>query len=420
MRKPLLIMSAMLVTVLAFGQKKELKKAERAIKSGDLSEALAAIDQAEGMLGGADDALVAQFYVVKAEAYLANAGESDFDSMKKSAEALKMAKESAGGSKYADRIDLARQNLRTAIVNSAVADQNSQNYGPAAEKLYESYKVSPQDTSDLYYAAGNAINAKDYDLAMKYYDMLLDVGYTGIKKEYVATNTETGEIVAFRDENEMKTNMLTGLYSNPEDRMTESVRGDLLTNMTLIYMAQNKNEKALELMAKARQENPDDISLVRAEADLAYKMGDMDKYKNLMQEVIASDPNNPELYYNLGVGSAQAGNDDDAKKLYAKAIELDPEYANAKINMAALILKGEGAIIEEMNNLGTSAADNKRYDELKEQRVDIYRSAVPYLEDAVELRPNNKELVRTLMNIYSQIGEDGKFKAMKAKLESMD
>ncbi len=413
-------MSALLVATLAFGQKKELKKAERAIKSGDLDEALAMVDQAEGMLGGADDAVVTQFYVVKAEAFLANAGESDFESMKQSAEALKMAQDSNGSSKFADRIDLARQNLRAAIVNSAVADQNSQNFKSAADKLYQSYRVSPKDTADLYYAAGNAINAKDYDGAINYYDMLLKVGYTGIKQEFVATNTETGEIVAFRDENEMKTNMLTGLYTNPEDRMTESVRGDILTNMTLIYMAQGKNEQALELMAKARAENPDDISLVRSEADLAYKMGDMDKYQSLMEEVIASDPNNPELYYNLGVGSAQAGNDEQAMTYYQKAMDLDPEYANAKINMAALILKSEGAIIEEMNNLGTSAADNKRYDELKEKRLDVYRKAIPYLEDAVDLRPNNKELVRTLMNIYSQVGEDGKFKAMKAKLESMD
>lgn len=413
-------MSVLLVTALAIGQKKELKKAEKAIKSGDLNEALAMVDQAEGMLAGADDDIVSQFYVVKAEAYLANAGESDFDSMKKAGEALKMAKESKGAAKFADRIDLARQNLRTAIVNSAVADQNSQNFGKAAEKLYESYKVSPQDTADLYYAAGNAINSKDYDMAIKYYDMLLDVGYTGIKKEYVATDTESGKEVSFRDENEMKTNMLTGLYTNPKDRYTESVRGDILTNMTLIYMAQGKNEKAVELMAKARQENPDDISLIRAEADLAYKMGDMDKYQSLMEEVIASDPNNPELYYNLGVGSAQAGNADQAMTYYQKAIELDPEYANAKINMAALILKQEGPIIEEMNNLGTSSADNKRYDELKEERIGIYRKAIPYLEGAVELKPDNKELVRTLMNIYSQVGDDGKFKAMKAKLETMD
>tara|TARA_B100001765_G_C19499706_1_gene338641 strand:- start:1809 stop:2237 length:429 start_codon:yes stop_codon:yes gene_type:complete len=139
-----------------------------------------------------------------------------------------------------------------------------------------------------------------------------------------------------------------------------------------------------------------------------------------MQEVIASDPNNPELYYNLGVGTAQRGETDKAMEYYKKALELDPNYLNAKINVAALILSKEGPIVEEMNNLGTSAADNKRYDELKEERKQLYLEATPYLEAAIAQRGDNKELIRTLMNIYSQLGQDDKFKDMKAKLETLE
>ena len=46
MRQLGLVMSFMLVTVLAFGQKKELKKAERSIKSGDIEEAMGLLGQA--------------------------------------------------------------------------------------------------------------------------------------------------------------------------------------------------------------------------------------------------------------------------------------------------------------------------------------------------------------------------------------
>lgn len=420
MKKHILVAGIFLVTAISFGQKKEIKKAEKAIKSGDLTEAVSLIDQAEGLIGSADTEVKTQFYLVKAEAYLADAGTGDFAKMKTSAEALLKAKEMDSGENFTERLDLGRQNLRTALVNSAVADQNSQKYIDAAEKLYTSYTISTQDTSDLYYAAGNAINGKDYDKALEYYQMLLDTGYTGISTEYTAVNAASGEIVAFRTENERNTNLLTGEFTNPDDRTTESVRGDILTNMTLIYSAQGKDEKALELMKSARAENPEDVSLIRAEADMAYKMGDLAKYNALMKEVIATDPNNPELYYNLGVGSAQNGDKEEAAAYYNKAIELDPEYANAKINLAALLLSDEGAIVEEMNNLGTSAADNKRYDELKEKRKNLYLQAVPYLESAIELRPDNKELVRTLMNIYSQVGEDAKFKALKARLAEME
>lgn len=419
MKKQLLMVGVMMISAITFGQKKEIKKAEKAIKSGDLAEAVDYVSQAEALIGSADADLKAKFYIVKAEAYLAEAGTGNFDGLKTAAKALMTAKE-MGNKAYSERMNLVQQNLRTALVNSAVADQNSKNYSDAAKKLYTSYTVSPADTSDLYYAAGNAINGKDYDSALSYYEKLIEMGYTGIRKEFVATDVETGEVVAFRTENERNTNMLTGQYNNPDDRTTSSVRGDMLTNMTLILMTKGDNEKAMEVMQKARQENPNDITLIRSEADMAYKMGNMARYNELMKEVIASDPNNPELYYNLGVGSAQNGETEKAKEYYKRAIELNPKYTNAQINMAALILAGEGKIVDEMNNLGTSSADNKRYDELKEKRKGLYKEAIPYLEAAINLKTDNVELVRTLMNIYSQVGEDAKFKAMKAKLQQME
>jgi tetratricopeptide (TPR) repeat protein len=214
--------------------------------------------------------------------------------------------------------------------------------------------------------------------------------------------------------------MLSGQYTNPIERMSESVRGDILQKVTLIYISRNENEKALALMKDARAANPDDKSLLRAEADMAYKMGDMTKYSKLMEEIIAQDPNNPELYYNLGVGSANNGDIEKAMSYYKKALELDPDFTNAKINIAATILTEEAAIIEEMNSLGTSKADYDRYDELKEVKNGIYNKAMPYLEAAAVDRPENLELLRTLMNIYSQLGIDDKFKSAKAKLDALE
>ena len=46
-------------------------------------------------------------------------------------------------------------------------------------------------------------------------------------------------------------------------------------------------------------------------------------------------------------------------------MEIDPNYVNAYINLSALMLEDEKVIIDEMNKLGTSAKDMKRYEELK-------------------------------------------------------
>ena len=176
----------------------------------------------------------------------------------------------------------------------------------------------------------------------------------------------------------------------------------------------------MKVMKEARAENPDDVSLMRAEADMVYQMGDMEAYSALMEQIIATDPENPELYYNLGVGSAKNGEADKAIDYYKKALKYDPDYAAAQINIAATMLTKEGAIVEEMNNLGMSKADNARYDVLKQKRKDLYMDVIPYLESAMKLRPDNVELVRTLMNIYDQVGNDAKSKEMKAKLAQME
>jgi tetratricopeptide (TPR) repeat protein len=72
---------------------------------------------------------------------------------------------------------------------------------------------------------------------------------------------------------------------------------------------------------------------------------------------------------------AEAGNAEEAKSYYERAIALDPNYVDAYNNIAVVILEGEAAIVEEMNGLGMSAADNKKYDELKEKRLGLYQGS---------------------------------------------
>ncbi|MEZ4875172.1 MAG: tetratricopeptide repeat protein, partial [Flavobacteriaceae bacterium] len=383
------------------------------------SEAIAALKEAEPMLGAADNQLKAHYYIIMGEANLGLAGTSNLSKMKEAATAFGMVKSLSPDSKMEERLNIGLDNLRIALVNSAIEDQKKESYATASQKLYEAYMVSPKDTSYLYYAAGNSVNGHDYDTALGYYEKLLDLGYTGIQTQYVATDKE-GEEVVFNNEGDRDTAVKFAEYTNPVDRKSESVEGDILQKVTLIYINKGETEKAVAIISKARAANPNDANLMRSEADLAYKMGDMEKYNRIMAEVITTDPNNPELYYNLGVSSAQIGDIEKAREYYLKALELKPDYSYAQINMAALILQNEGKLVEEMNGLGTSRADNLKYDQLKEQRKQMYQEALPYLEGAVASSPNNIEVFRTLMNIYSQLGLDDKYKAAKAKLAEME
>ncbi|MCB0458145.1 MAG: tetratricopeptide repeat protein [Flavobacteriaceae bacterium] len=414
MKKQIFIVGLALISAVTFAQKKEIKKAEKAVDSQKFDEAMAYLKEAESLLGAADNLLKAQYYTLLGETALGTAGTSNFAKMKDAGAAFLKAEELSG--KKDERLTLAVDKLRVALVNSAIEDQNKQSYLTASQKLYQAYMVSPKDTSYLYYAAGNSVNGKDYDTALGYYEQLIDLGFTNVHMEYSATNPETGQPTAFASKEERDNMVKFASYTNPKDEKISSVEGDLLQKVTLIYMNKGQNEKALAVMNKARAANPDDVNLMRSEADLAYKMGDMEKYNKIMADVIKTDPNNPELYYNLGVSSASIGQKDKAKEYYLKALEIKPDYSFAQINMAALILQDEGKLVEEMNGLGNSRADNLKYDELKEKRNMMYQEALPYLEGAVSSSPENVEVLRTLMNLYSQLAMDDKYKAAKAKL----
>tara|TARA_B110000495_G_scaffold154554_1_gene137729 strand:- start:623 stop:1069 length:447 start_codon:yes stop_codon:yes gene_type:complete len=144
----------------------------------------------------------------------------------------------------------------------------------------------------------------------------------------------------------------------------------------------------------------------------------MINYKKIINEVIINDPTNPDLYYNLGVASTKNNEKEEALIYYTKAIELNPDYIEALINKAQLILDGESAIVEEMNALGTSNADYNKYDLLKKEKDNIYREALPYLESASKLRPESLDIVRTLIGIYVMLGMDEEENAMKVMMEN--
>ena len=220
MKTRILITGLAFVSAISFGQKKEIKKAEKAVKSSEYSEALTYLGEAETMLGSADNDTKAQFYAIKGEALLGSAG-NDFNKLKGAADAFSTSL--SLNPKIESEISEQLQNLRATLINGAIKDQNAQQYKMATDKLYTSYMVTKKDTSDLYFAAGNAVNGQDYDTAIKYYQMLLDLGYTGATNEFVATNKATGQVEAFETENIRNIAVKSGEFIKPESRVTLSL-----------------------------------------------------------------------------------------------------------------------------------------------------------------------------------------------------
>jgi tetratricopeptide (TPR) repeat protein len=419
MKKQIIIALALLVSTFTFAQKNEIKAAEKAIKNGNYADAKAAISAADGLIGSADDKTKAKFYFLKGQALYANGTGSNQD-IDAAIESLNMVATVEGSNgKYSGDVAELKQAMLSNFLTKGQADLEQKQYVKSADNFEKAYRMSVKDTVYLYYAASTAVSGQDYDKALGYYHELKALGYKGADMEYTAVNKETNEVENFDNKNLRDISVKAGTHIKPEDKKGESKSSEIVKNIALIYIAKGENDKAAAAMKDARKENPDDLGLLISEANIMLKLDKRDEFKKLMEEATTKDPSNPELQYNLGVIAAEGGDNESAIKYYKKTIELNPEYADAHNNMAVLILEKDQEIIEKMNALGNSAADNKKYDEYKLQRLDVYKEALPHLEIAFNLKPN-VYVAKTLMNIYSAIDDMPKFKEMKAKVEELE
>ena len=415
MKKYLILGFVMIFVGSISAQKKELRNAGKALDKGNFEKATMALNTAEALLESMDDKQKSEFHLLKSKLYF-NGGAANLEDTVMAIEAF----EKVSNPNNAQSKEKHLVNLINHLVNKGSDFVEKNDYSSASDCFSNAYRISKKDTIYLYYAASSSVNAKEYDKSLTMYKELKSLNFTGIEKQYFALNIITNMEEAFDNKLLRDASVQAKTHSNPTEKKSKSRYPEIIKNMALIYNQMGDTEKALGAMLEARAENPDDLNLILTEANVYYAMGNIDKFKSLLEYATELDSENPELQYNLGVIAAEANDVENAKKYYTRAIELNPKYVNAYINLAALILGQEESIIDEMNNLGTSAADDRRYDELRLERKELYFEAIPYLEQAIDIDSNNFQAARTLSNIYSATGDDAKAKEYRDLANSLE
>lgn len=416
------IAASLLISIGAFAQKDELKAMKKLMKKDPspeiMQEMKSLIDKTEPLLGSADDKQKADFYYYKGnyDLYMAmtkmdqnalNGAIADFDKV--------IELEKNGKREYTPEItQQIYPEVSATVLKIAKNFGEQQNY-KAAVPLYETaYNLNKKDTINLYNAAAFAVNAKDFDTALRYFEQLDQLGFTNKRLSYTAKSPE-GEVQYFSDKATRDLYVKAQGYTDPGVHKDPSIKGDIIKNIALIYIHNGDNAKAMKAIEKAKKENPDDIGLLQAEAQIYYESGDMEGYKKTIQSILDKGSKDPNLYFNLGVTSAQSGQNDEAMQYYKKTVELDPKYANAYYNMGIVQLAGEDVIVKEMNNLGTSKKEMARYDELKKKRDDIYKAALVNVKKAFDLEPERDEFRTLLSNLYMGLEMMDEANALKKK-----
>ncbi|HQV35561.1 MAG TPA: hypothetical protein PLC36_04535 [Flavobacterium sp.] len=415
---------ALMLSLSTMAQKDQLKALEKATKNYETTAVKNALAAAEAVIATAPDAEKAHFYFLKGNALLelSNHNVESGNNLilaAKSYQDLIALEKSMGKSKYTSQAEASLATVRDNLVNSAIADNKADKYKEGTEKLYQAYRISPKDTVYLYYAANGAIRTKDYDTAIEYLKQLKDLNYTGKATEYFATDKATKAETSFGTKAERDLYIKAGTHEKPREEKVPSVRGEVYRNYSILLAEKGQVDKALLEIQAARKLYPNDMDFVLIEADFYNRKGDVENYVRIIKEASDKNPKDADLVYNLGVAYTKMNNEVEATKYFKKTIEMKPDYVNAYINLANFKIDEQSRIFEEMNSLGNSSAENKKYNELMDKKNKLLEEAIPYLETALTYKPNNLDILNLMTQIYPTLGMDDKYKETKAKIESI-
>lgn len=416
---------AFMLAMSSFAQKDQIKALEKAMKNPNPSEINTAIANAEGVMANATDAEKAHFYYLKGNACLDMATKS-IDIQKNLAAStaayleMMSVEKAVNKNKYTLLAQPYILDLTTKLINAAVQDQDNKKFSEGSKKLYNAYLLDTTKPLNLYFAASFAVNAKEYDKALEYYDKLKKIDYSGEGTIYYAKSVLTEKEDTFATAEDRAVNLKLKTHINPRDEKIPSKRGEIYANIALILVEQGKIDEAKNAFADARKANPDDVSLITYEADLYYNQGDYATYKKIIKEASDKKPNDVDLLYNLGVACMKLNEKEEAIDYFNRVIQMKPDYIVAYINLANFKIDEQSKIFEEMDKLGNSAADNKKYNDLKIKKNKLLEEALPTLQSALKYEPDNLEILKILANIYTTLGMENEYKAVKEKISKLE
>lgn len=427
--KKLILAGTLLISFMSFAQKDELKTLKKIYakdvpSASELQDYKAAVSKLESIASEESDKVYLNFYKCmtpildiinlgpqatpeqmarfispKITSDLAAGLNATLDFEKKSGKKI-----------YTDDINETIQNYNPMLINYAVALDKINKFNESSDVLYASYQLT-KNPETLYYAANYAVKAENMDKALKHYQELKAINYSGEGTVYYAKDVQTGQEESF-NKTDRDNFVRLKTHNSPRDEKVPSKKGEIYKNIALILVQKGKTEEAKAALTEARKENPEDVGILTTEADLYYKLGDVERYKSIINEAIAREPNNTDLIYNLGILSMTSKDYKNAEKYFQKVIELDSNYINAYVNLSDVKLIPDAKLVEDMNKLGLSDKDQKQYDILKAQRIRLFNSVLPILEKAYQLANTNAVVKQNLGLVYKYLGMSDKAKAL--------
>lgn len=388
MKKLSFLFVLLFLTTAVLAQKSEVRSASSSLVSGKLDSAKEAIDK-DLAANDPDTEKWDKAWYIRGQVYENIASDPTglyrnldneavfkaYEAYLKTLEYGKLDKEKYNKEVIEDHLPL----VKNLFINYAVDAFETENYEKALEAFEKSMEIDEitdlpyTDTAIVYNAGLAAANAGKYNRAIELYDQSIELGYGGANTYYFKASAEKAMGDTLAAENTLK----AGIDNLPAENDV------LIVELVNLYLLTQKIDEAMVFL------------------DLA----------------IEKEPDNASFYFAKGTLYNQKDDRENEEKMYLKAIEFDPEYYDALYNLGALYLERTNALRAEAADIPLE--DKERYNEVMERADKTMEDAIPYLESALEIKPDDRNLIITLREIYTKLKETEKAEEMDERLEEI-
>ncbi|WP_140938160.1 tetratricopeptide repeat protein [Sphingobacterium lumbrici] len=301
--------------------------------------------------------------------------EKSSEAATKAVAGIAKAKELDKDNKNTANIEAAGQLIGQYNFNEGVGSWEKQEFKSAYTFFDEALTYLPGDTTLIYYSGLAAIQYHDFNNGIEKYKQLLD------RKDFSAHKL-------------------------------------VVVDLPKLYLSLGDTTSAIEYAAQAAQAYPNDNDAVIQNIELNLIVGNESKIVSEIENQLTKDSQNKRLYYYLGIAYSAANDSQRALEAYKKAIEIDPDYADANLNAGVVLIN---SIREELQIINEDKTlNNNQYTEKVNALKEKIKPAEVYFTKVIESDPKNESALRGLKGLYDFTQDEAKGKVIQDKLNDLN
>jgi tetratricopeptide (TPR) repeat protein len=302
-RKFVMLSIVLLINAGVYAQKDQIKAAQIEYENSRFQDAFSILKSTEYLVFNSTDEEKTEFYFLKGNVLKALAGKNmdvvnNLASASASYQELIKVENESGKFKHTLPASIALREIKSKLINGAAADFKAGKFNESAEKSYNVYLFDKKDTLNLYYAASSSMAVKNYANAMKYYEELQKINYSGKGTVFYAVNKNTKEEESFISSSVRELSIKAGTHENARNEVSVSKKLEINKNLAFIYLEMNDAVKTEMCYNKVLELDPNCID---AYINIAYvKLGSKKTLVDQMNN-LGNTPKEMELYDQLKV-----------------------------------------------------------------------------------------------------------------------